>query len=193
MQCPACSCDNPASANFCTSCGRRLSVSAADPASAVADDEKLARLERYLPQGITEKILRHKDKLEGERRQVTVMFCDMQGYTRLVDRLATEEAYQVMDKVYEVLIHGVHEFGGTVNEMTGDGIVGLFGAPAAAAPAAKTDRRRPQFRQKLAPAGLSHRQAGHCIQKSPVKRRPDQLQPHRPTVSNLLVARKRII
>jgi class 3 adenylate cyclase/tetratricopeptide (TPR) repeat protein len=59
------------------------------------------------------------------------MFCDMEGFTPLVERLDSEKAYSVMDKIYEILIHKVHDFEGTVNEMTGDGVVALFGAPIA--------------------------------------------------------------
>ncbi|MBW1788843.1 MAG: AAA family ATPase, partial [Deltaproteobacteria bacterium] len=86
---------------------------------------------RYLPKGLTEKILSQREKIEGERKLVTVMFCDMEGYTPLVEQLGAEESYAVMDKVYELLIHKVHDYEGTVNEMTGDGIMALFGAPIA--------------------------------------------------------------
>jgi class 3 adenylate cyclase/tetratricopeptide (TPR) repeat protein len=59
------------------------------------------------------------------------MFCDMEGFTPLTESLGEEEAYSVMDSVYEILIHKVHDYDGTVNEMTGDGIMALFGAPVA--------------------------------------------------------------
>jgi class 3 adenylate cyclase len=59
------------------------------------------------------------------------MFCDMEGFTGLVEKLGPEESYSIMDQVYEVLIHKVHDYEGTVNEMTGDGIMALFGAPIA--------------------------------------------------------------
>jgi class 3 adenylate cyclase/tetratricopeptide (TPR) repeat protein len=59
------------------------------------------------------------------------MFCDMEGFTPLVEKLGPEEAYTIMDQVYEILIHKVHDYDGTVNEMTGDGIMALFGAPIA--------------------------------------------------------------
>jgi class 3 adenylate cyclase/tetratricopeptide (TPR) repeat protein len=59
------------------------------------------------------------------------MFCDMEGFTPLSELLGIEEAYSIMDKVYEILIHKVHDYEGTVNEMTGDGIMALFGAPIA--------------------------------------------------------------
>ena len=59
------------------------------------------------------------------------MFCDMEGFTSLSERLGPERAYAIMDQVYEILIHKVHDYEGTVNEMTGDGIMALFGAPIA--------------------------------------------------------------
>jgi len=59
------------------------------------------------------------------------MFADMQGYTGLLEQLGIEDAYTIMDKVYEILIQNVHVYEGTVNEMTGDGIMALFGAPIA--------------------------------------------------------------
>ena len=94
-------------------------------------DEKLAKIQRYLPEGLTEKILSQRDRIEGERKQVTVMFCDMEGFTGLTERLGPEKAYSVMDQVYEILIREVHDYEGTVNELTGDGIPALFGAPIA--------------------------------------------------------------
>jgi len=53
----------------------------------------------------------------------------MEGFTALSERMGPEEAYSIMDQVYEILIHKVHDYEGTVNEMTGDGIMALFGAP----------------------------------------------------------------
>ena len=59
------------------------------------------------------------------------MFCDMEGFTPLSEKLGSEETYSMMDQVYEILIHKVHDYEGTVNELTGDGIMALFGAPIA--------------------------------------------------------------
>ena len=59
------------------------------------------------------------------------MFCDMEKYSQISERLGPEEAYYIMDQVHELLIHQVHDYEGTVNEMTGDGIMALFGAPIA--------------------------------------------------------------
>jgi class 3 adenylate cyclase len=94
-------------------------------------DDKLEKIQRYLPHGLAEKILAQRGKIEGERRLVTVMFCDMEGFTPFVEKLGAEEAYAIMDQVYEILIHNVHKYDGIINEMTGDGIMALFGVPIA--------------------------------------------------------------
>ena len=78
-----------------------------------------------------EKILAQKGKIEDERKQVTVLFCDIENFSPLVEKLEHEEAYSLMDQVYEILIHKIYEYEGTVNEMSGDGIMALFGAPIA--------------------------------------------------------------
>ncbi|MCK5204455.1 MAG: zinc-ribbon domain-containing protein, partial [Desulfobacterales bacterium] len=131
MHCPECRLENSDGANFCYECGHRLTLAVTPTSQILSYTEKLENIQRYLPQGITEKILSQKEKLEGERRQVTVMFCDMEGYTSFAEKLGPEEAYRIMDQIYEILIHNVHDFEGTVNEMTGDGIMALFGAPIA--------------------------------------------------------------
>ncbi len=129
--CPKCNFGNPGGYDFCGKCGYKLSLSLETFTKELSFDEKLAEIQKYLPKGLTEKILSQRDRIEGERKQVTVMFCDMEGFTHLSEKLGPEEIYAIMDKVYEILIHKVHEYEGTVNEMTGDGIMALFGAPIA--------------------------------------------------------------
>ena len=129
--CPKCNFPNPPQFIFCGKCGHNLTIPSEPVPKELSFDEKLDKIQRYLPKGLTEKILSQREKIEGERKQVTVMFCDMERFTTLVERLGPEEAYGVMDQVYEVLIHKVHDYEGTVNEMTGDGIMALFGAPIA--------------------------------------------------------------
>ena len=129
--CPNCGIGNALSYKFCNKCGHKLSPPSEAPPQDLSFDEKLTKIQRYLPKGLTEKILSQKDRIEGERKQVTVMFCDMEGFTSLVERLGIEDAYGIMDQIYELLIHQVHDYEGTVNEMTGDGIMALFGAPIA--------------------------------------------------------------
>ncbi len=116
---------------FCGKCGHHLVPPFEPIHKARSIDERFDKIRRYLPQGLTEKILSQKNKIEGERKQVSVMFCDMVGFTALVERLGPEAAYTIMDQIYEILIGNVHDYEGTVNDMTGDGIMALFGAPIA--------------------------------------------------------------
>lgn len=131
MTCSNCGNLNRPGSKFCDECGNNLSPSRETSSQAPFLDDKIKKIQKYLPEGLTEKILSQKDRIEGERKHVTVMFCDLQGYTALSERLGPEEAYAVMDEIYEILIHKVHNYEGTVNEMTGDGIMALFGAPIA--------------------------------------------------------------
>ena len=129
--CRNCGSKNPSGSKFCDECGHNLTLPSEPTRKELSFDEKLEKIQKYLPKGITEKILSQRDKIEGEKRQVTVMFCDMKGFTPLADKLGPEEVYGMMDQVYEILIHRVHAYEGTVNEMTGDGVMALFGAPIA--------------------------------------------------------------
>jgi class 3 adenylate cyclase/tetratricopeptide (TPR) repeat protein len=129
--CPRCSFRNPPQFKFCGECGHGLNFRIEPSPRELSFDEKLRKIQRYLPTGLTEKILSQRDKIEGEHKQVTVMFCDMKGFTPLAEKLGPEKVYAMMDQIYEILIHKVHEYEGTVNEMTGDGIMALFGAPIA--------------------------------------------------------------
>ena len=127
--CRNCGSKNPPGSKFCHDCGHNLVLPSVP--KDLSFDEKIEKIQKCLPRGITEKILSQRDKIEGEHKLVTVMFCDMKGFTPLDDKLSPEEVYAMMDQVYEILIHKVHDYEGTVNEMTGDGIMALFGAPIA--------------------------------------------------------------
>jgi class 3 adenylate cyclase/tetratricopeptide (TPR) repeat protein len=129
--CPQCKTSNSPIFKFCSECGNQLIEPSKQATKDLSFDEKLDKIQRYLPKGVTEKILSQRDRIEGEHKQVTVMFCDMEAYSQLSEKLGLEEAYEIMDHVYEILIHKVHDYEGTVNEMTGDGIMALFGAPIA--------------------------------------------------------------
>ena len=131
--CPQCNYSNPPEFGFCGKCAHDLTTSSPTPAPPVelSFEEKLENIQRYLPGGLTEKILAQRGKIEGERKQVTVMFCDTEGFSVLSEKLGPEKVYSLMDEVFEMLIHKVNEFGGTVNKMTGDGVMALFGAPIA--------------------------------------------------------------
>jgi class 3 adenylate cyclase/tetratricopeptide (TPR) repeat protein len=128
MNCPQCNFENPEGMHFCGKCGCALSILNEQPTVAPSLAEKLERIQRYLPQALAKRILSQKDRIEGERRQVTIMFCDMMGFTPLTERLGPEETFTLMDKVIEILIHKVNEYEGMVNEIRGDGILAVFGA-----------------------------------------------------------------
>jgi len=130
MICPQCNLENVPGDKFCGECGAKLHKPK-EASEELSFNEKIDKIQRYLPKGITEKILSQRGKIEGEQKQVTVMFCDLEGFTSLVENIGPEEAYNMMDQIYEILIHKVHEYEGTVNEMTGDGVLALFGAPIA--------------------------------------------------------------
>jgi len=131
LECPACKAKISAYIKYCGECGNKLTTSNTTLSKELSVNEKIAKIQRYLPRGLTKKILSEKYNIEGERKQVTVMFCDMVNFTQLSESIGPEETYTIMDQVYEILIHKVHDFEGTVNEMTGDGILALFGAPIA--------------------------------------------------------------
>jgi class 3 adenylate cyclase/tetratricopeptide (TPR) repeat protein len=131
LLCPQCGSEYLPGDEFCGECGHDLTLPSRPISKELSFDEKLTKIQRYLPKGLSEKILAQRDKIEGERKQVTVMFCDMEGFTSLTEKLGSEETYSMMDEVYEILIHKVHDYEGTVNELTGDGIMALFGAPIA--------------------------------------------------------------
>jgi class 3 adenylate cyclase len=85
----------------------------------------------YTPKHLAEKILQSRSALEGERKQVTVLFADVKGSMELAEQLDPEEWHAILDRCFAILTDGVHRFEGTVNQYTGDGIMALFGAPIA--------------------------------------------------------------
>ena len=131
LKCPKCGAEVPLGRKFCGECGHDLTHPSKPVPKELSFDEKLAKIQRYLPKDLTQKILAQRDRIEGERKQVTVMFCDMEGFTSLTEKIGSEQMYSIMDEVYEILIHKVHDYEGIVNELTGDGIMALFGAPIA--------------------------------------------------------------
>ena len=128
-KCPQCGAKVSPSAKFCAECGYNLTLPKEPVPEAISFEEKLDKAQRDLPGGLTEKVLAQRDTIEGERKQVTVMFCDIADFASLSDRLPPDEVYSITDEVLEILIHKVHNYGGTVNKATG--MMALFGAPIA--------------------------------------------------------------
>jgi class 3 adenylate cyclase/tetratricopeptide (TPR) repeat protein len=85
----------------------------------------------YTPPHLAEQILTSRSALEGERKQVTVLFADLKGSMELLADRDPEEARQLLDPVLECMMAAVHRYEGTVNQVMGDGIMALFGAPLA--------------------------------------------------------------
>ena len=123
--CTNCGRDLPQSARFCPECGHRVS---SEPAAVAARFDSPAV---YTPKHLAEKILGSKDALEGERKQVTVLFADLKGSMELLADRDPEEARKILDPVLERMMEAVHHYEGTVNQVMGDGIMALFGAPLA--------------------------------------------------------------
>ncbi len=99
------------------------------PPAATAPSETVPR--DYTPAHLADKILRAKSALEGERKNVTVLFADVKGSMALAEQIDPEEWHEILDRFFRILTDGVHRFEGTVNQYTGDGIMALFGAPIA--------------------------------------------------------------
>jgi class 3 adenylate cyclase/tetratricopeptide (TPR) repeat protein len=131
IKCSTCGYINPPESKFCGECGSELGAPSEKILREIAFNGSLTKIQKYLPRGLSEKILSQKDKIEGERKHVTVMFCEMEGFAALSDILGSEETYRILNQVYEILIHKVHDYEGIVNEMTGNGILALYGAPIA--------------------------------------------------------------
>lgn len=129
--CDICGFKNPDGFGFCGKCGKALTSHSTSQSSAQAFGEKFEKTQHRFSRDIKEKIESQNKKIEGEYKQVTILFCDLKNFTPLTEELGSEEAYHVMDQVYEILIGKVHYYDGMVNEMTGDGILALFGAPRA--------------------------------------------------------------
>jgi class 3 adenylate cyclase len=126
-RCPQCAFANPPQAKFCGQCATPLTGQTPTPHPFSAPHPPLS----YTPGHLAEKILTSKAALEGERKQVTVLFADLKGSRELLADRDPEEARQLLDPVLERMIKAVHRYEGTVNQVLGDGIIALFGAPVA--------------------------------------------------------------
>jgi len=151
MKCPLCQHVNEAGAKFCeecaaplvrtcANCGHQLSPVAkfcpecAQPNRWPPDAPTAQRFnspETYTPKHLAERILNASASLEGERKQVTVLFADLKGSLELLVDRDPEQARQLLDPVLERMMAAVHRYEGTVNQVMGDGIMAIFGAPLA--------------------------------------------------------------
>ena len=120
--CPSCGVSNPPENKFCGQCAAPLDTPA---------QPRFAAPESYIPKHLAEKILTSRAALEGERKQVTILFADLKGSMELLADRDPEEARRILDPILEQMMEAVHRYEGTVNQVMGDGIMALFGAPLA--------------------------------------------------------------
>jgi class 3 adenylate cyclase/tetratricopeptide (TPR) repeat protein len=149
--CAHCGTENPAGFKFCGECGQGLGASPAPPAPAPPAPAPPAppaaaeppptppapRLpvapaqQSYTPGHLTDQVLQSRLALEGERKQVSVLFCDLVGSTALAEKLGPEIMHLLLNRFFELALGEVHRYEGTVNQFLGDGFMALFGAPIA--------------------------------------------------------------
>jgi class 3 adenylate cyclase/tetratricopeptide (TPR) repeat protein len=148
MRCPSCDHHNSSERRFCGDCGAKLAAICAACGVSNGPSEKFCggcgvaltaglasaptrSPATYTPEHLANKILQSKSALEGERKQVTVLFADVKGSMKFAEELDPEDWHKILDRFFGILTNGVHRFEGTVNQYTGDGIMALFGAPIA--------------------------------------------------------------
>lgn len=146
--CSRCGTENPPGFKFCGECGQPLGASAPAPASVPAPASESPRtapapaavqtsrppfvapaLHSYTPPHLADHVLASRLALEGERKQVTVLFCDLVGSTALAERLGPEVMHLLLNRFFELALTEVHRYEGTINQFLGDGFMALFGAP----------------------------------------------------------------
>lgn len=147
-RCPSCERELRSGARFCDGCGASIDAPVRPDRAQTPSPSTLPTLptappeagraqvpERdprdYTPKHLADAILQSKSALEGERKQVTVLFADVKGSMELAEQLDPERWHEILDRFFQILADGVHRFDGTINQYTGDGIMALFGAPIA--------------------------------------------------------------
>lgn len=120
--CPNCNFINPPAYKFCGECGHKLEVS---------PPIDFSKPNSYTPRHLADNILTNRSAIEGERKLVTVLFADVANYTAMSEKLDPEVVHQIMNGAFKIIMDEIHGLGGTINQFTGDGVMALFGAPAA--------------------------------------------------------------
>jgi len=130
--CPACGATFEPGSRFCEACGAALGMPAASPGGlscfGISGPDSLQSL---TPKHLAEKILASRRALEGERKRVTVLFCDIVGSTALAERLGEEPMHALINQFFVLTLAEVHRYEGTLSHFLGDGFMALFGAPVA--------------------------------------------------------------
>ena len=132
--CARCGRENPPGFKFCGECGSPLVATEAPPPPPPpprVEPEPIPRraIQDYTPPHLAEQIFHSKTAFEGERKQVTVLFCDLVGSTALAERAGPEAMHLLLNQFFELALQEVHRYEGTINQFLGDGFMALFGAP----------------------------------------------------------------
>jgi class 3 adenylate cyclase len=154
MRCPACRTENRPGTKYCEECGTKLEAACGQcgapvsgskkfcgecgasratptPAATGAGSERFESPRAYTPAHLAERILKDRSALSGERKQVSVLFADVSGFTSLSEKLDPEDVHTLMNHAFELMLAEIHRYEGTVNQFLGDGLMALFGAPLA--------------------------------------------------------------
>ncbi|MBI4638368.1 MAG: AAA family ATPase [Candidatus Rokubacteria bacterium] len=150
--CPACGAPVPPDKKFCGHCGAPLTGATGRegpssttvtttglrespppraPATGTPIGERFESPQAYTPAHLAERILKDRGALSGERKQVTVLFADVSGFTAISERLDPEDVHALINRGFELMLAEIHRYEGTVNQFLGDGLMALFGAPVA--------------------------------------------------------------
>ncbi|HEY0553003.1 MAG TPA: adenylate/guanylate cyclase domain-containing protein, partial [Thermoanaerobaculia bacterium] len=129
--CPQCGTEAQPGFKFCGECGTPLAVAPAPANSPESSRPASAAPQSYTPNHLATQVLQSRSALEGERKQVTVLFCDLVGSTALAERLGPETMHLLLNRFFELALSEVHRYEGTINQFLGDGFMALFGAPIA--------------------------------------------------------------
>ena len=146
MQCAKCRQENPPKARFCIDCGAGLALACTGCAAELPTGARFCpqcglptaaavalrgASRPAIPRHLAQRILETRAAIEGERKQVSVLFADLKGSMALLAGRDPEDARAILDPVLELMMQAVHHVEGTVNQVMGDGIMALFGAPIA--------------------------------------------------------------
>jgi len=127
--CPNCGATVQPGFRFCPDCGFQIGTPGEAPGPSA--DPPAPRLEPHIPEDLAQKIRATRDVVAGERKLVTVLFCDLAGSTAMAERLDPEEYHDLLEQYVELAFREIYRFEGIVNQMAGDGFMALFGAPIA--------------------------------------------------------------
>lgn len=123
--CPQCQTPVPLNFKFCGNCGCKFEDSASKPLPLQLTSENLTR---YIPTSLAEKITK-SEQIQGDRRQVTVLFSDVSGFTTMSELLDPEEVTNIINDFFKLLVEPIYKYEGMVDKFVGDCIMALFGVP----------------------------------------------------------------